>query len=168
MPHHKTLDEYAFSFRPDPGPRKVKDLATFSFVEAKAKRRSCVHPLSPVRARSDDLVAGRRGSSIDATWSARTDALGSRWGGGASAAGEFASEVEVLAVGLFGVTRLLSARSRSTVHHTRVSGFQPALTAVPPAPACGSMRVPKSTDEFRRLGRSTPSYTIEPRTGDPP
>jgi hypothetical protein len=27
---------------------------------------------------------------------------------------------------------------------------------------------PRSTDEFRRLGRSTRTYAIEPQTGDPP
>ncbi|CCK24433.1 Insertion sequence IS21 putative ATP-binding protein [Streptomyces davaonensis JCM 4913] len=36
LPHHKTLDEYDFSFQPDLDPRKVKDLATLAFVEAKA------------------------------------------------------------------------------------------------------------------------------------
>ncbi|MFD3682891.1 IS21-like element helper ATPase IstB [Streptomyces sp. NPDC058613] len=36
LPHHKTLDEYDFSFQPDLDPRKVKDLATLSFVDAKA------------------------------------------------------------------------------------------------------------------------------------
>lgn len=36
LPHHKTLDEYDFSFQPDLDPRKVKDLATLSFVENKA------------------------------------------------------------------------------------------------------------------------------------
>ncbi|MFJ8511118.1 IS21-like element helper ATPase IstB [Streptomyces avermitilis] len=36
LPHHKTLDEYDFSFQPDLDPRKVKDLATLSFVEDKA------------------------------------------------------------------------------------------------------------------------------------
>lgn len=36
LPHHKTLDEYDFSFQPDLDPRKVKDLATLSFVEARA------------------------------------------------------------------------------------------------------------------------------------
>ncbi|MGW0665136.1 IS21-like element helper ATPase IstB [Streptodolium elevatio] len=36
LPHHKTLDEYDFSFQPELDPRKVKDLATLSFVEAKA------------------------------------------------------------------------------------------------------------------------------------
>jgi DNA replication protein DnaC len=36
LPHHKTLDEYDFSFQPDLAPRKVKDLATLSFVEVKA------------------------------------------------------------------------------------------------------------------------------------
>ncbi|WP_089105947.1 IS21-like element helper ATPase IstB [Streptomyces hyaluromycini] len=36
LPHHKTLDEYDFSFQPDLDPHKVKDLATLSFVEAKA------------------------------------------------------------------------------------------------------------------------------------
>ncbi|MEV6357267.1 IS21-like element helper ATPase IstB [Streptomyces hydrogenans] len=36
LPHHKTLDEYDFSFQPELDPRKVKDLATLSFVEGKA------------------------------------------------------------------------------------------------------------------------------------
>jgi DNA replication protein DnaC len=36
LPHHKTLDDYDFSFQPELEPRKVKDLATLSFVEAKA------------------------------------------------------------------------------------------------------------------------------------
>ncbi|MEV4078684.1 IS21-like element helper ATPase IstB [Nonomuraea fuscirosea] len=36
LPHHKTLDDYDFSFQPDLDPRKIKDLATLSFVEAKA------------------------------------------------------------------------------------------------------------------------------------
>ncbi|WP_331773008.1 IS21-like element helper ATPase IstB (plasmid) [Embleya sp. NBC_00888] len=36
LPHHKTLDDYDFSFQPDLDPRKVKDLATLCFVEAKA------------------------------------------------------------------------------------------------------------------------------------
>jgi DNA replication protein DnaC len=36
LPHHKTLDEYDFSFQPDLDPRKIKDLATLAFVEAKA------------------------------------------------------------------------------------------------------------------------------------
>ncbi|MET7620542.1 IS21-like element helper ATPase IstB [Streptomyces sp. NPDC005408] len=36
LPHHKTLEEYDFSFQPELDPRKVKDLATLSFVEAKA------------------------------------------------------------------------------------------------------------------------------------
>ncbi|MFJ9718515.1 IS21-like element helper ATPase IstB [Streptomyces sp. NPDC101213] len=36
LPHHKTLEDYDFSFQPDLDPRKVKDLATLSFVEAKA------------------------------------------------------------------------------------------------------------------------------------
>ncbi|MFC9293880.1 ATP-binding protein [Streptomyces sp. NPDC057011] len=35
-PHHKTLDDYDFSFQPELDPRKVKDLATLSFVETKA------------------------------------------------------------------------------------------------------------------------------------
>ncbi|MFF3910305.1 ATP-binding protein [Streptomyces sp. NPDC001848] len=34
--HHKTPDEYVFSFQHDLGPRKVKDPATFSCVEAEA------------------------------------------------------------------------------------------------------------------------------------
>src|SRR5689334_15968992 len=36
LPHHKTLEDYDFSFQPDLDPRKVKDLATLSFIEAKA------------------------------------------------------------------------------------------------------------------------------------
>jgi DNA replication protein DnaC len=36
LPHHKTLEDYDFSFQPDLDPRKVKDLATLSFVEGKA------------------------------------------------------------------------------------------------------------------------------------
>ncbi|MFD5586620.1 IS21-like element helper ATPase IstB [Streptomyces sp. NPDC127063] len=36
LPHHKTLDEYDFSFQPELDPRKIKDLATLAFVEAKA------------------------------------------------------------------------------------------------------------------------------------
>ncbi|MFJ7067796.1 ATP-binding protein [Streptomyces sp. NPDC101115] len=28
LPHHKTIDDYDFSSRPELGPRKVKDLAT--------------------------------------------------------------------------------------------------------------------------------------------
>ncbi|MEU9175249.1 IS21-like element helper ATPase IstB [Streptomyces sp. NPDC048420] len=36
LPHHKTLEDYDFSFQPDLDPRKVKDLATLSFVETKA------------------------------------------------------------------------------------------------------------------------------------
>jgi DNA replication protein DnaC len=36
LPHHKTLDEYNFSFQPELDPRKVKDLASLSFVDDKA------------------------------------------------------------------------------------------------------------------------------------
>lgn len=36
LPHHKTLDDYDFSYQPELEPRKVKDLATLSFVEGKA------------------------------------------------------------------------------------------------------------------------------------
>lgn len=36
LPHHKGLEEFDFSFQPDLDPRKVKDLATLAFVEAKA------------------------------------------------------------------------------------------------------------------------------------
>jgi DNA replication protein DnaC len=36
MPHHKTLDDYDFSFQPELDPRKVRDLATLTFLEAKA------------------------------------------------------------------------------------------------------------------------------------
>lgn len=36
LPHHKTLDDFDFSFQPDLDPREVKDLATLSFVADKA------------------------------------------------------------------------------------------------------------------------------------
>jgi DNA replication protein DnaC len=36
LPHHKTLDDYDFAFQPELDPRKVKDLATLAFVQAKA------------------------------------------------------------------------------------------------------------------------------------
>ncbi|MGW2184281.1 IS21-like element helper ATPase IstB [Streptomyces sp. NPDC001732] len=36
LPHHKTLEDYDFSFQPELDPRKIKDLATLSFVEDKA------------------------------------------------------------------------------------------------------------------------------------
>lgn len=35
LPHHKTLDEFDFAFQPDLEQRKVKDLATLAFVEAR-------------------------------------------------------------------------------------------------------------------------------------
>ena len=35
LPHHKTLDEFDFAFQPELDPRKVKDLATLGFVEAR-------------------------------------------------------------------------------------------------------------------------------------
>lgn len=33
LPHHKTLDEFQFSFQPDLDVRKVRDLATLTFIE---------------------------------------------------------------------------------------------------------------------------------------
>ncbi|MFI7231877.1 IS21-like element helper ATPase IstB [Nonomuraea angiospora] len=36
MPHHKTLDDYDFSYQPELDARKVRDLATLAFVEARA------------------------------------------------------------------------------------------------------------------------------------
>ena len=36
LPHHKTLDDYDFSFQPELDPRKIRDLATLSFVQAHA------------------------------------------------------------------------------------------------------------------------------------
>jgi DNA replication protein DnaC len=36
MPHHKTLDDYDFSYQPELDARKVRDLATLAFVEAKS------------------------------------------------------------------------------------------------------------------------------------
>jgi DNA replication protein DnaC len=36
LPHHKTLDEFDFAFRPGLDARKVRDLATLEFVKAKS------------------------------------------------------------------------------------------------------------------------------------
>jgi DNA replication protein DnaC len=36
LPHHKTIDEFDFTFQPDLDPRKVRDLATLAFIEAKS------------------------------------------------------------------------------------------------------------------------------------
>ena len=36
LPHHKTLDEFDFAFQPDLDARKVRDLATLEFVQAKS------------------------------------------------------------------------------------------------------------------------------------
>lgn len=36
LPHHKTIDEFDFSFQPDLDPRKVRDLATLAFIQAKS------------------------------------------------------------------------------------------------------------------------------------
>lgn len=36
LPHHKTIDEFDFAFQPDLDQRKVKDLATLGFVEARS------------------------------------------------------------------------------------------------------------------------------------
>ncbi len=33
LPHHKTIDDFEFAFQPDLDKRKVKDLATVSFVQ---------------------------------------------------------------------------------------------------------------------------------------
>ncbi|MFE0509553.1 IS21-like element helper ATPase IstB [Streptomyces sp. NPDC058964] len=35
LPHHKTLDDYDFSFQPDLDPRKIRDLASLAFAETK-------------------------------------------------------------------------------------------------------------------------------------
>jgi DNA replication protein DnaC len=36
LPHHKTLDEFDFAFQPDLDARRVRDLATLSFIDAKS------------------------------------------------------------------------------------------------------------------------------------
>jgi DNA replication protein DnaC len=36
LPHHKTLDTFDFTFQPDLDPRKVRDLATLEFINAKS------------------------------------------------------------------------------------------------------------------------------------
>lgn len=35
LPHHKTLDDFDYAFQPDLDPRKIKDLATLGFVQAR-------------------------------------------------------------------------------------------------------------------------------------
>ena len=36
LPHHKTLDQFDFAFQPDLDARKVRDLASLSFITAKS------------------------------------------------------------------------------------------------------------------------------------
>lgn len=36
LPHHKTLDDFDFTFQPDLDVRKIRDLATLAFVETKS------------------------------------------------------------------------------------------------------------------------------------
>ena len=36
LPHHKTLDAFDFTFQPDLDPRRIRDLATLQFVQAKS------------------------------------------------------------------------------------------------------------------------------------
>jgi DNA replication protein DnaC len=36
LPHRKSLDEFDFAFQPDLDPRKIKDLAALTFIDAKA------------------------------------------------------------------------------------------------------------------------------------
>ena len=36
LPHHKTLDEFDFTFQPGLDVRKIRDLATLTFIEARA------------------------------------------------------------------------------------------------------------------------------------
>jgi DNA replication protein DnaC len=36
LPHHKTLDEFDFAFQPDLDARKVRDLASLAFIDAKS------------------------------------------------------------------------------------------------------------------------------------
>jgi hypothetical protein len=45
LPHYKTIEVYDFSYQPEHAPRKVKDLATLAFVEARAE----VAPAGPDR-----------------------------------------------------------------------------------------------------------------------
>lgn len=36
LPHHKTLEEFDYTFQPDLEPRRIKDLATLQFLTARA------------------------------------------------------------------------------------------------------------------------------------
>ncbi len=54
LPHHKSLDEFDFAFQPDLDARKVKDLATLSFVQARAN----VAFLGPPRVGKTMLAVG--------------------------------------------------------------------------------------------------------------
>lgn len=76
LPHHKTPDDYDFSFQPELDPRKVKDLATLSFVEAKANAallgpREWARHTSPSLSRSRPAGPDTRSTSpASTTWSA--------------------------------------------------------------------------------------------------
>lgn len=73
--HHKTLDDYDFAFQPELDPRKVKDLATPSFIEAKANAAlrgppGSARPTSPAPWQSRLAGPATRSSSPPSTtWS---------------------------------------------------------------------------------------------------
>jgi DNA replication protein DnaC len=76
LPHHKALDRYEFAFQPELDMRKVKVLATLSFVVAKASAALLgppgvgkTHTPSPSPSRSGG-PATRSTSPASTTWSA--------------------------------------------------------------------------------------------------
>jgi hypothetical protein len=76
LPHHKTLDDYDFSFQLDLDPRKIKDMATLSLIEAKANAALLGPPgwarrTSPSPWPSQPAEPGSRSTSPPSTtWSA--------------------------------------------------------------------------------------------------
>ena len=69
LPHHKTLDEYDFSFQPELDPRQVKDLASLSFVADREERGS-----GPV----DNARGGQDAYRLEITWKTRFASARSR------------------------------------------------------------------------------------------
>ena len=96
LPHHKTLDEFDFAFQPELDPRKIRDLATLQFIDTKSN----VALLGPTVIHG--LILNRW---CFRWWSWCCDrcgvVCGCCWLSGRAPSGEFAPEVEVLAVGSF-------------------------------------------------------------------
>ena len=96
LPHHKGLDEFDFAFQPELDPRKIRDLAALEFVTS----HSNITLLGPPVIHG--LILNRW---CFRWWSWCCDrcgvVCGCCWLSGRAPSGEFAPEVEVLAVGSF-------------------------------------------------------------------